>query len=244
MVVSLKQFIVSDIEDHACALLPQFLADADLLRLASVSKETTSYRYYIKNLFVRPCDVSREKKARFLDMYRQKCLQSITVTDASSIPLVLKWLITSGATELTLAPSTRPSPQVTLEIDAAILAGTFRDLRVLRISNIDLSGVVDHLTGRVCPELRTISFDTCHFDKPVALGVCVVRCKRVTEWSFSHCTTPSRGMYSLVSTVAIALRLTRVCASVNFVGIRTNMWDTYWLSQLRRLGSMTRIHLK
>jgi hypothetical protein len=240
--LKLKQFIIADIEDKACcALLPQFLTDQDLLSLSSASSQTLPYRYYLRNVFIKPSREATLKKARFL--HRQKRLQSITVYDAKSIPLALKWLEPSGATELFLAPATRPSTQVNRYIHDALMAGTFRNLRILRFYNVDLSDVITHITGSLCAQLRDLSFDSCHFDDPVQIGVCVARCRRVFEWSFVHCTTSSSGAYSIVSSVAIALSLTRARVSVSFVGLWTTVWDQYWLSQLRLNGDPKKVTL-
>jgi hypothetical protein len=238
--LKLKQFIFSDIEDDACcALLPQFLTDHDLLHLSSASSQTLPYRYYLRDIFIKPSPENTQKKARFL--HKQKRLQSITVCDDKSIPLALKWLERSGATELTLAPSTRPCKRITRYLHDAVLAGVLRNIRVLRIYNIDLSDVITHITDSL-DQLADMYFDSCHFEDPVQVGVCVAKCRRVSEWSFVHCTTPDSGAYSIVSSVAIALSLTRARVSVSFVGLWTTVWDQHWLSQLRLNGNPKRIN--
>jgi hypothetical protein len=254
--MALRRFILSDVEDNnACVLLPEFLSDVDLLSLSRTASQAQSYRFYVRDICIKattglPDDVKiqyRKNVVRFLK--NQKCLQSITVKAAGCIRPVLKWIKLTGATKLVLAPSKRIGKgrvawcdKVIQCLNDAIITGAFRNLQVLGFSNFDLSDTVALLIPQhMGTQIVDLSFELCHFEDSVAVGVVVARLKRVQEWTFRHCTCSELGVYSIISTVAIALRLTRAHVNVTFVGLFSVVWDTHWLNELRMHGNPRRI---
>lgn len=248
----LSNFVENDVGCHGCRLLPSFLGVNDLLNLALCCKRMLNYRMHLRHFIIQYSDgMTALKKRRLNTILGEQILpRSVVVRDFRVVPILLRWLPTQenlGAVAFT--PSIRPSALNNDLIIRSIRHGDFKRVHNLGFYNLDMTNIIKVINKTNCPALRTLSLDYCHFRNPAGLGLTLAQLPRLRRLAVRHSSTSQIYNYSLVSCVALGLKVHgKRCRlmELQLTSLWTTEYDAIWLAETMEAGTfraLTRLNV-
>lgn len=246
----LGYFIQHDVKQDGCHVLRPFLGTQELLNLATCCRSLKLYRHYLQDFYINYFDSLNAYKKRLLHsiLTEQYCPRSIVVRDSRVFPIFFSFLKTQYYTKHVKAvcfqPVKKPDVNLTSYLKKEVRNGAFRQLVCLSFYNFDCDFLVDILTSRICPRLRSLCFDYCFFQSPASLGMVVAYLPNLRRLAIrkSICSTISN--YSLISCVALAIKCHAnrpVLRYIEFTDLWTIEWDAIWLAESIQHGAFSQV---
>jgi hypothetical protein len=236
--MTLGYLVEHDVTQNGLRMLVEFLDTNDFLNLSSCCKKMITFRSFTKNVNVNFEDKLTGKRKRQLDVFLSSLNEPKTlfVQDARVYANVTRYMVHQykNVQAVTFAPVRRMSKTYNVPIFKALSENAFNKVTCLTFYNTDLSLLKINLHQSGCPALRSLVLEKCHFQDPLHTGLLLTFLPSLTKFALRDCSTSETSTVSLISVIAIALKVTESrpkLQALELVKLQTCMWDGIWLSE-------------